>query len=305
MGSKKKAANPLPMLPVNKDQFDRLIQFDGKDVGPRQGPARKRQVVNSVMSVHDQGTPAEQREGSEWYPKVHDATAKGARRFKLDSTLHGAGVVAAVSPQMDWDNNNIHAFSELASLKQHHWDAIARSNAAGKRTAEVSDLLRGMSISRAPDSGLLKAHRIMLGEHPDSVLDPRSAPKTNSFAHNIADPSATVNPHTGRTLATIDGRAHDIGINRMLPWEADRGISSQAGARGGITRYEHFADAYGQAARIVSAEGPRDITPSEMQARTWVIGKRYEQHLPGAKMSGGKPWQGPPRVGQTYWRSAS
>lgn len=305
MAAKKKAANPLPMLPVNPDQFDRLVRFEGTDVGPRQGPARKRQVVNSVINVHDLGTPAEQRAGSEWYPKVHEATAKGVRKHKLDSVLHGAGVVAAVSPQMDWDNNNIHAFGELASLKSHQWDAIARSAGGGKRTPEVASILKGMSISRAPDSGLLKAHRIMRGEHPDAVLDPRSAPKTNSFAHNIADPSATVNPHTGRALATIDGRAHDIGINRMLPWEADRGISSQGGSRGGTSRYEHFADAYSQAARIASAEGPRDITPSEMQARTWVIGKRYEQHLPGAKMSGGKPWQGPPRTGQSYWRSAS
>lgn len=277
-------------------QFDRLVKFDGPGVGPRQGPARKRQVVANIMAVHDQGTPEEHQAGSLWYPKVHDATEKGVRQHGLDSTLHGAGIVAAVSPQMDWDNNNIHAFSELAGLKSHQWDAISRSSQGEKRNPEAAGILHGMSISRAPDSGLLKAKRIMDGEHPDTVLNPRTAPKTNSFAHNIADPSRKMSPHdSAKPLATIDGRAHDIGVNRYLPWEAARGISSMSAKPSGTTRYEHFASAYHSAANIAGAESGHDMAPSEMQARTWVIGKRMERTAPGARSN-----RGPNRLGQAY-----
>jgi hypothetical protein len=255
-------------------------------------PSQFRAAVRHVSNVHEAGTPEEHKAGSLWYPKVHDAVAKGAKELGI-SHLHASGLVAAVSPSMDFDRNNIGAFHEMAKLGGSQWDAIHHSALAtpgGKqhiRTPAAREALHGLSLSTAADGALLKAHRIIQGEHPDDVMPARTNPKTNSFMHAIHDPS-------GSGLTTIDGRAHDIGQNQMWPWEySGRGISSAAlktsqsptlasgkpNKRFGVrTRYEHFSDAYHAAAQA------SDVHPNEMQARTWLTGKRLEKTRPDGRM---------------------
>jgi hypothetical protein len=286
---------------------ERLPDFDA----PRRGATLQRHAANNILGVSDAATPAEREEGRVWYPKVHDATAKGAKQHGM-SMLHASGVVAAVSPNMDFDSNNIHAFGQISKLMTNpdHMAALHRSlgnrNPGGQQTrsAEWKSIVTQHypEISKAPDVNIHKATRMFQGEDPHQVLNARTAYKTNSFMHNIADPSMTHNPASGKPMATVDGRAADVARNTMVPWTTDRGIGTSQNVRGGTTRGEHFANAYHDAADIASAEEKRPVLPSEMQARTWVTGKRIERAMPGARRSRttGAVITGPVRSGQNY-----
>lgn len=245
-------------------------------------PHRRRAAVQNIANVYH-ATPEDVRaSGKEWYNRVHEATQKGIRGSSLN--IHqGAALVAAVSPQMDWEKRNIDALGELRHLSSAQWGRIQ----GGDRSP-----LHGMSINQSPTSGLLKAHRIMHGEEdPEEVLNRRSAPKTNSFMHNIAEPDKT-------DFVTVDGRAHDIATNRMQGWEQPRGIQSAALKTGKKTRYEHFEAAYKSAASAIQKTTGESIRPHELQAVTWEGGKRIEKAAP---TKSGQPRKvGVRRVGQPY-----
>jgi hypothetical protein len=251
-------------------------------------PSQFRLAVRHISNVHGMAGPEDIRAGREWYPRVHVATQKGARHLGV-SPLHAAGLVAAVSPNMDFERNNIGAFHEMGSLSPKAWETIRRSATATKagpyhqRTPEATDILRGTSLSVASDSALLRAHRLMEGEDPEEVMSKRTGPKTHSFMHAIHDPSS--HEHG----ITIDARAHDIAQNEMWPWTyTGRGISSAdlpssrrvlksgepAKSFGKKTRYEHFEDAYRTSADIAGEH------PHDMQAITWMTGKKIEKSFP-------------------------
>lgn len=242
---------------------------------------RKRAAVQNITNVYTATPEPARQSGREWYDRVNDATAKGIKGTSL-SIQHGAGIVAAVSPQMDWEKNNIDALHELRHLNGSQWGDILK----GDRSP-----LTGMSISRSPQSGLLKAHRLMEGEEPDTVLDRRSAPKTNSFMHNIAEPDKA-------GPVTIDGRAYDIANNRMQGWEQPRGIQSADLKTGKKTRYEHFEEAYRGASKAIELQHGDKLLPHQVQAATWEGGKHLERQAP---TKSGRPRKvGPTRVGQPY-----
>lgn len=216
---------------------------------------------------------------AKWYPRVHDATMKGVRQNKDmfrdtdNPEFAGAALVGAVSPNMDWERNNIDAFGEFARLSGDQWAGLRRGD------AETREGLKGMGIYSATSANLQKAARIVEGEDPEEVL---KGPKITSFSHNIYDPS---NP----AFVTIDGRQADLMSNRSRPWSAGRGIESWA--RGNVgddpTRYDQYAD-------IVRTVGARHgLDPSAAQAIGWEGGKKIET-LGGYS-------KGPPRVGQPYW----
>jgi hypothetical protein len=235
-----------------------------------------RNFVHSIETAH----PDALRSGRNWYPAVHDAVAKGIRGNFLsaqpDRHLAGSALVAAVSPNMDWERNNIGAFDELKGLDSEQWGAIARGGKHARAAVE------GLSIAAAGTKNLQKAHRIVMGEDPNSVLDERSAPKTHNFMHNIHNPE---NP----AYATVDGRAFDTMTNRVRGWEVGRGIQTAQGARGVPTRYEHARHVM-----QVAAAG-FGMSPSEAQAVSWEHVKQHVERL------GGERKQGPARLGQPYF----
>lgn len=246
-------------------------------------PAQFRTAVQNIRNVHAATPGPIQQRGVHWYDDVHEAVAKGVRNTSLNPA-GGAGVVAAVSPNMDWEGNNIHALKELHSLKEKDFADIAK----GERSS-----LQGKSIASAYGSGLAKAARIMRGEHPDNVL---TAPKTNAFFHNIHEPQ-TAGP------VTIDGRAFDIAHNRMQSWTADRKISGSmrtpAGTETAVNRrYQGVVGAYTAAAQAIHEETGHKILPHQVQAVTWEGGKVIERSAP--TVSGRPRKVGVKRAGQPY-----
>lgn len=231
--------------------------------------------------------------GSQWYDKVHKA-AQSAISGTSKNIRDAAGVIAAVSPNMDWERDNIAAFDELAGLSNKDWEHIrisatqpklfdADGNAIPRtRTQGATDALAGLGISKATDANLMKAHRIWHeGADFEDVLSRRGAPKTNSFARNIADPANSRD-------VTIDGRASDMVVDAMRPWSGPRGIGSAALARGGETRYEAYERHH---QRVAESLG---IRPHELQAVTWEFGKQVERNFDPARA------QGTARKGQSY-----
>ena len=263
-------------------------QFDQINIDPSH-----RTMVRRLRNIYE-ATPDEIREaGHHWYGNVHDAAQKAARENGR-TTRQAAGVVAAVSPNMDWERNNIHAFHEINQLTPEHWDAIQRSNnqprvvkadgttTKARRTDEVKEILRGMSISTSPDSNLLKAHRIWNGgEDPENVLVRQTAPKTNTFFRNING------PHEDNG-GTVDGRHADLIVDAMRPWSGGRGIQSASLPTGRETRYDRYSNATSAASRHYN------ILPHQFQAVDWEMGKLLERNNDPSRS------QGDARTGQSY-----
>lgn len=256
----------------------------------------RRVAVRRMRNIYEAAPDDIREAGINWYGNVHDAAMKAARDTGR-TTRQAAGVVAAVSPNMDWEQNNINAFHEIDTLTPEHWDAIRRSesqprvlNSKGKltkapRTQEVKDILSGMSLSTTTDGNLLKAHRIWAGgEDPDQVLPRSSAPKTNSFFHNINA------PHLAGPV-TVDGRHSDLIVDAMRPWSgagSNRGIGSAATKTGKVTRYED----YEEHTRV--AAGRYGLLPHQMQAVVWEAAKPIERGFDSSRK------QGDARTGQSY-----
>ena len=245
--------------------------------------------VQNVVNVIRATPVADVHRGQVWYPKVHEAADK-ARRGTSMSLRQNAGVIAATSPNMDFEAVNIHALREVHKIKRAGWETIIQSSMqGGKRSPAAQDVLKGLSIASNTDENLVKAHRIMQGEDLDDVLHPVNAPKTNSFANNIEDPVGE--RFTG---LTIDGRAHDIVRNQMLPWGTTRSIGGSAPARRRYSQFEevhHAAREVVQDALHIPAPGPA------IQAIAWVGGKHLERMM---TPKGPLAKQGPPRRGQRY-----
>ena len=229
-------------------------------------------------------TPEEVRQaGAQWYPQVHDAAQKAAHEHGR-STRAAAGLVAAVSPNMDWEKNNINAFDEIGNLSHEDWRSIEASSHSKTRHPDVAAMLKekAPSLSTAPDLGLMKAHRIWHGaEDPDVVMPRTTSPKTNHFFHNILEPHKD-------TGATIDGRQADIAVDAMRPWTMDRGISSANLKTGGQTRYERYDEAVSRTAHRLG------VLPHELQATTWTHAKDIERGFDPTRM------QGDERLAQSY-----
>jgi hypothetical protein len=257
------------------------------DPDPNLNPDQFKHAVRNLRNMYNATPTHLQESGRNWYSDVHEATRKGIRGTSMDMA-HGAGLVAAVSPGMDWNSRNIGAFKELHSLKEHDYLDIA----SGDRSS-----LAGMSVSQAGGDAIGKAHRIMLGEHPDDVL---KSNKVRSFYQNIA------HPHQSGPV-TIDGRAHDIAANRQQGWQSNRGISGnyddvKADGSGvplaNTRRYQAFAEAHRAASNAISEHEGRTLRPHDLQAVTWVGGKAQELAVP--TKSGRPRVKGATRVGQPY-----
>ena len=266
-----------------------------------------RNHVNMAVSASDSVV----EEGINWYPRVHDVARNASRQAGIPERA-GYGMVAAVSPSMDFENQNIHAIQDLVGLTTSEWDMVSRSASQpsvlspsgrpvkAKRIPEVSAMLseRAPNVASATDANLLKAHAIAQGQDYDEVLPRRTNPKVNAFAHTMEDPDLRTHNYV-----TIDGRQHDILANEMQKWKADRGLDSADLPSGKPTRYEDM-----ELATHVGHEVTQDIDPryrgtatSAGQATTWVVAGLMERDSQRFPLKSGQPRkQGVFRQGQPY-----
>lgn len=126
----------------------------------------------NIVRVWEQATVKEMSEGMDWYRDAHALAVK----LSPESPRHAAGVIAALSPMMDWGQN-----VNLAVR------AYRDGYASGALSQSVS-----------------KATRILNGEDPDAVL---GGNKVRAFYGVIADPTSDA--------VVVDRHAFDIAVGRV------------------------------------------------------------------------------------------
>lgn len=248
--------------------------------------ATRLHAVGNVIHAISTASPEHIAEGKMWYPRVHEEVSSSLSRrgflsSQPDRALAASGLVAAVSPNADWEKVNTHALRELAGLKSRQVHTLVHG-----QDDEIKGMVSSMAIGRAPIANLRKTGRILQGEDPEAVLPRESSPKVNSFMHNIYDPSS-------RSHVTIDGRMFDVLTNRGRQWESKRGISKGAGVRGTPSRYEHAEGIVTEAADAVG------LDPSAAQSVAWLHGQSAERM--GQTRRGTDRIKGVNRVGQPYF----
>lgn len=130
-------------------------------------------TVANILRVYREATPEQLADGIDWYTKAHSL----ALALDPQNVERAAGVIAALSPRMDWERN------EMLAIR-----AYADGVASGAMTVNTN-----------------KADRIMAGEDVATVLN---GPKTVAFAATIADP-------TDAHAVVVDRHAMSVAINRV------------------------------------------------------------------------------------------
>lgn len=272
-------------------------------------PQQRLVAARHVVNILGHATPEELEEGRTWFPKAFDLASSRHRPRHLD-VLGGAGLIAAVSPSMDY-GENIQAFKDMKKLKGADWKKLHQAHAVNETLPpskrllpqDVLPKLKNSPLGNATTANLVKAGHVFMGQHPDVVFPMKGAPKQHHFTHNVADPSDP-------SYATIDFRAHDIIANNMAPsgrmWSGRQiGLSkhlllpyserhlevSQP------PRYDEMARVYRNAGVAAEVTAHPEL-PSETQATGWVVAKRFETSVPTA--SGEERVKGVPRRGQAY-----
>ena len=271
-------------------------------------------VVNRLVNMGMHLPDSVVERGMGWYPTVRETVATQSQDAGLTRS-QGAGIVSAVSPNVEFASRNIKALEQIQNVSPEGWDMVHRSASrryptghpdAGKqmeRLPEVSAMLKEVvpSLAGGYDQGLTKAHRILQGQEWRNVLG--GAPKTYSFADNLEDPAST--------MTTVDGRFHDIIANKRVDWHVTRGLGKADRGRGltgvgrssyrrGETRYNSMERATDATTEQLVERDPRyaGATSKDVQATLWVGGEGVERSQLTQK---GTPRDvGEPRRGQPY-----
>ena len=162
----------------------------------RPAPTR-RTMVRRIEAIYAQATPQEVDEGMYWYAKAHAI----ARSLDPDPAI-GAGIIAALSPQLSWGNN----------------------------VKAAKALVAGIRPTRPLPASIAKAERIHGGEAPAAVLGGK---KVTAFYANILDPQDAL-------TVTIDRHAVALATG-WSPMEGTLLLGRKGGYEAVADAYRHAA----------------------------------------------------------------
>jgi len=174
--------------------------------------------VGNIMNKYREASPEMLKGGNEWYQRANDI----ANTLGKGNVEKGAGVIAALSPQMGW----------------------------GRNIDMAKELFQHGTASHTEDN-LNKALRIHAGENPRDVL---GGHKVRSFYENIVNPE---NPDP----VTIDRHAHDLALGLPFKGSGG-GTQGEAGTNpglGAVGRYNHFVHAYKNASKELGIDIPNRL----------------------------------------------
>lgn len=169
--------------------------------------------VKNILACYNRATGETLREGLSWYLDAHNfaRTVGGGRGHHIE---RNAGIIAALSPMNEWENNKNKAM-RLISLRGRVVIGPNNSN--------------GIGLS----SNVRKAIDIYNGGEPLDIL---GGNKVRAFYRTILEPTGDIDP-------VIDRHAFDIAVGRVTNDKA-RGILDRKGV------YDEFAHAYREAAKV-------------------------------------------------------
>ena len=189
---------------------------------------------SNIQAIYQLATVAEQQDGKAWYPVAHCVALELADRYGV-TECQAIGVIAALSPRNKWERN-IHDAENLIS-----------SYVAGGEDQALATKVCTFGANK------IKAVKILQTADPtaDDVRTILSGPKLQEFFTCILGLHSEV---------CIDGHAFCI-------WNGGRTGLKDVPSIGVKLRRQIKADYVAVADRI-------GITPSELQAVTWVAWRR-------------------------------
>lgn len=177
-------------------------------------------TANLVSEYHNASASARAL-GARWYPEARAIVQEWASSYNVTADTV-ACVIAAISPQCEWERNLIIADDVLAERAQSIGGALHVNVAKARRLRDVAG-----AVSNA--SGRTIAERMAL-------MFP-SGPKVYCFAQNLAGDDSLVTVDTHATQAALN----DVTTRITLNW----------------TRYRIVAEAYARAAARVGESPAR------------------------------------------------
>lgn len=212
----------------------------GQYARPEDHPFFKQVPVSkeNIKAAFKEATPSEKYQGRRWYPDAHRlAWALGGGDAQL-----GALMLSAYSPRSGWPVNMFNA---------------ARSLARGKAIGPGEGLVMGLHQNYG--------EKILAGERDVDKALP--SPKTNAFARLIA--AGIDHPDDPLGQVVVDAHAMSVAAGRRLTKEEGDllPIDKQQ-------FYAYVADKYREAAADLSEETGQEVSPSELQAITWLVQQR-------------------------------
>jgi len=222
---------------VSPEAFKRA--YEALKIKPNKKPGDGFQNIINVLKAAD---PKEIEFYAKWYDHAHDDIAALAKRYRKPIPVV-AGIVAVLSPGMNWNKN-----LELAER-----------------------ILQGQTRSSAWPENVAKARHILRYGDLSVLTEGAWGPKVGPFFESIASPASQ------RRRVVIDGHAINIWRGKYEPlqtgWisetkkQRSKGINiSDAERAAAINDYQRAGDAFG-------------LTPQATQAITWTVWRELvERH---------------------------
>jgi hypothetical protein len=212
----------------------------------------------NVLRIFREATPAQVADGRGWYARAN-AAARELANLGDGDVARAAAVLAVLSPSTPWGRNVALARQAYAMAAQGATfdDIVTRPSQGGQGLGTKGDSAR-------------KAAALVLGAAPESVV---SGPKVIPFWLRIVDAATGA---TGPASVVVDRHAFDIAVGRVTD---DQTRGTFLGRKGG---HHNVAMAYVRAASVLRRTGEAPgITPSELQAVTWVTWRANHAHAMG------------------------
>ena len=208
----------------------------------------KRRLVrgsfHNILDCFERASSETVVDGAVWYPTANGQAEGVGKRLdhygqavlesKHEKIVMGAGIISALSPQTNWEQNKKMAYYFAETLDKPNW-------------CTDINYQKALAIVASPTApfGL---QTVILEEHIAKILHGK---KTTAFFRNI------VNPFGQNNLPTIDRHAISIYLGRRCTYtELVRGL--------GGTANKTISNAYIKASKIL------ECTPQVVQAITWV-----------------------------------
>lgn len=159
-------------------------------------------MVLNILAAYADATTDERRDGFAWYPEALDF-AQGLTDAYGIRVEQSAAVIAALSPQLDWERNKVWAAEVVDAW---HSGTILPRRGLGNSLRRAAIALRGDLTDIEREKGSLKVHRFyhsILGHSGYATVD-RHALRVALGNYGDAVPAMTDNAYRSVERAYID-----------------------------------------------------------------------------------------------------
>jgi hypothetical protein len=228
--------------------------------------ARNPPSVENIVDHWHAASSEEKENGKNWYADAHFGTKAIADATKTPMHV-AAGLVSTYSPQTHWATNIVTAAS--AMRQQRGVGGKGNKDAPPGVDKKGNPVPKGFKTTdgqRAIADELISNHT-----HYNDLL---KGHKTRAFAHLIE--------HGGDHPDDVASGNHRVCVDRHAMSVACGGrMSDAAYGHSGLStkgKYNQLQDMYRTAAKHISAHEGEDIHPHQVQAATWLVRQRLNEH---------------------------